>query len=413
LADVLGAGAREDAERLLLATRLAHAVARYDAAAAAVLEPSVRSLLGDARPAFPTLPDNHDPLGSQVQTFHLQIVAAIPWPNADVRHQVLAEALGISLARGHAFSSLYGLYEAWVAGGGTATSLTQLLLAALDDRRRPAPARLAARLAYDVLLGVGRSLALPAADQATLQDGSAKLSARLVAIAQDATEDATLRQSILSQIHRWAPAAVAELQGQGVMPAVPVPSRREHKDWSPEGKLRLSLQVRLGEVADLLSEGREPDLDRVITALRLAPTFASWLPTSADRLEPLVRQLIASRLPVPMKTKPTTLGAMALESWPLLFPCNDETAAWAEEAIREGLRLAVVAGHPVIAVADRVRSCCGTAERAAICTAWLDDVGNSKLSAAQRQAFVEMIELFGQGALAKKARTILGGNNTQ
>src|SRR3989339_665701 len=55
--------ARSDADPIVLAARLAHAAARYDAAAAARFEPAIRQLLGDRRQAFPHLPEQNQLLG--------------------------------------------------------------------------------------------------------------------------------------------------------------------------------------------------------------------------------------------------------------------------------------------------------------------------------------------------------------
>jgi uncharacterized protein (DUF1778 family) len=98
---------------------------------------------------------------------------------------------------------------------------------------------------------------------------SSVLLARLVAAPEP---PAALRAEVASRLHRWAPLEHSRLQREGALPVEPVPSRRQHRDWTPAGTERLAARVAFDEVLALLDAPPEPALDKVNTALRLGPS---------------------------------------------------------------------------------------------------------------------------------------------
>lgn len=311
----------EDPERAMLAARLAHAMAQADGSTAKTFEPLIRTLLQDSRPAYPHLPQNAETVGRALQEIHLQVAKRLGESDRGAFFEALHSAVRLSLRRGREWDALYGPFLAWFEAGGRASEVGAALLDTLLDASAPWRARLAAREAFAVLLGVTThpsGVASGAADE--IRSTVAVANHRIVAILMDSGTPADLREALRDRFHCWAPESVAGLQDNGILPIQPVPSRRVHRDWSPAAAERLSTHVSFEEVLSLLALFQPEDIDRTVSALRLAPAFASWLPGAATRLDPKIRGLIPSRVEVPMKSRPGPPGTDGLRGLPVPLP---------------------------------------------------------------------------------------------
>jgi hypothetical protein len=408
LMHILENAAHEEGEKVVLAARFASALARYDEMAAGELEPPVRRLLRDRRRAFPALEHNYDSIGFYVQQHHLQILNAMDITGSPRYFDLLKDAICITLERGTAVDSLFNPFLTWLRAGGGGESLTALLLTTLEDPAAHWSARFAARCAFDTLKSVAAAYPdLPAAIQTSVLSGLEKADERLLEIIRSTDEPPEVKDAILAKLHRWVPHAITSLQKEGVLAAQPVPSRRDHRDWKPDTLERLSATVSFDEVVVLLTEAREKELDRIVTSLRLIPSFISWLPGAAGRLQLPLRALISSRLEVPMKTKPLILGSIAFESFPLVFPSGEEEPSWAQDAICDGLGRAVEAGWCITPVADRLKYCCTTETLDTIGNWLLLQVSDKTRPLEQREACQEALEAFDLKALVKQGKKLL------
>jgi hypothetical protein len=255
-------------------------------------------------------------------------------------------------------------------------------------------ARLAARESFDTLSGVlTHPDGVPSGAAEAVGAGVVAANATLVALLRDEATPPDLASGIAALLHRWVPEAVALLQHDGVLTVQPVPSRRVHKDWTPAGVELLSTSVAFDEVCGLLAEPSERELDRVVTALRLAPAFASWLPSAFERLVPPVSALIASAWPVPMESRPVPLGEMAAEIYPRLFPSVEARQPWMAAALADGIRASIDAGWDLTRAANWWAAACTRAELAAVGDRLLAAVADTSRPLEARRMYHAVIEI--------------------
>jgi len=353
IAEALTASPNADMDRLVLGVRLASVVARYDIAAAERLEPLLRARLSDKRPAFPWLAAPSDSVGAFAQPHHLAVLRIVAARNRDRASALFEATMRASLERGGPAPSLYGVFEAALRQGLRGAWLADILNGVLGDPRATPGARLAARHALDTLAGLAThpdgapaDLPIAVARAREVADGL------LEGILREATTPADLRDAVRAQLHRWSPAVFLRLQREGVLPTEPVPSRRQHKDWTPAGTEALALRVSCDEAAALLDAPREEDLDRLVTALRIAHVYAAWLPGELERFAHAFIRLLPSRLAVPMKSGARPLGEVALERFPCLFPPRDSQTQESQQLLLAGLETARAAGLAFDSIAD-------------------------------------------------------------
>lgn len=406
---VLERAASHTPDRVVLAVRLAAARAPYDRRTARRLEPAVRALLVDRRRAFPHLEHTDQTIGGCVQELHLLVARAAHAGDPQAFRGALEQALRATLDRGEQVSTLYNVLLAWLEVGGRASDLLGVLVGVLADRSAGWRARLAAREAVDVLRGVAASYPEAAADlREVVGVGIEAANRALVAVLRDAEAPVELREAVVGRLHRWAPLAIGELQREGVLEARPVPSRRVHRDWTPAAVELLSTQVSFEEVESLIRHAPPADLDRVVSAVRLAPALAGWLPGAARRLDPLLRGLVGSRVEVPMKTRPVLLGQMALEAFVGLFPHAEAQEEWMDVSLRDGLEHAMEAGCSFLKAAEWFPNILRPATRHAVGGWMLDAAREGTRPLAERHDLAEALESAELPALAAQARRSLG-----
>ncbi len=353
IAAVLSA-AQDDADmdRLALAIRLAEAATRYDNSAAERFEPLLRSLLADTRPAFPWLETPSSSIGAYVQTLHLEVLTRVAQADPPRWPALIEATLRASLARSGPDPALYGVFETALRNGLSAAWLSDILNGVLGDPQATPVARINARKALNTLAGLATHPdGAPADLAAAIVLARALADAHPEGIVRDGASPASLRAAVLAHLHRWAPEVFLRLQREGVLATEPIPSRRQHKDWSPAGKEALAIRVSCDEAASLLAVPREEDIDRMITVLRIAHVYTTWLPGQLERFAPLFISLFQSKLPVPMKSGQRSLGDMALEQFPTLFPPIDSQTPAIQDQLCAGLEAAGAAGLAF----DRIR----------------------------------------------------------
>jgi hypothetical protein len=341
ITDALASAPEADTDRLVLAIRLASAVACYDITAAERFEPLLRALLADVRPAFPWREMQSESIGAYVQAHHLSVLTIVTSQDAARWSPLIESTLRNSLERSGPDPALYGVFESALRHGLSAAWLTDILNGVLGDPQATPVARIGARKALNTLAGLATHPdGVPADLPAALARAHEIAGTHLEDILRDGMAAASLREAVQSNLHRWAPKVFLRLQREGVLNTEPIPSRRQHKDWSPAGKEGLASRLSCDEAAALLSIPREENIDRIVTILRIAHVYTAWLPGELERFAPLFISLFSSNLPVPMKSGVRSLGDMALEQFPTLFPPLDSQTPAMQDILCAGLEAA-------------------------------------------------------------------------